>query len=144
VAVQPEYPQAMPPRRVFPLVPTVVGAVIGAVVVGLVWVLVAVTSGSGGAGSDAAAACEVLDRVGELKPVKGLPTRDSGSGLTPEMADRLGAARLLAEAAARGGSEYDALSEALKKAHQMINVSFRVNDESIGQLDEARRLCDEL
>jgi hypothetical protein len=134
----------MPSRRIPPLIPLIAGVLIGAIVVGLTWLLVAQTSDSSGAGADAAAACAALDRVGELKPVKGLPTRDSGSGLTPESADRLGAAHLLAEAAARAGSRHAALAEALREAHGSINVHFRVTEESIGQLDEARRLCDDL
>lgn len=40
------------------------------------------------------------------------------------------------------GGHYKPLNEALTKAHTSINRCFRVNEESIGQLDEARRLCD--
>lgn len=144
MSVEPEYPQATPSRRISPLVPLIAGVLIGAIVVGLTWLLVSKTSDSSGAGADAAAACAVLDRVGELKPVKGLATRDSGSGLTPESADRLAAAHLLAEAAAKAGSHHDALAEALKEAHGAINIRFRVTEESIGQIDKARRLCDDL
>lgn len=142
----PQEPQSpVPSRRISTLPALVIGLVAGAAVVGLIWLLVGTSGDSAGPAGDASAACATLDRVGELKPAAGrLPNKDDGSGFSPAVADRLAAARVLADAAARDDNRYKALSEALDQAHTSIGRNFRLDEKAIGQLDEARKQCDAL
>jgi hypothetical protein len=142
--VSPEPQGSARPSRITPLSGLVVGVVAGAAVVGLIWLLVGTSGDSTSPAGDASAACATLARVGDLKPVKGLPSNDNPSGFTPAVSDRLAAAAILAEAAARDDARYQPLNEAVGKANNSIGRQFRVDEKSIGQLEEARRQCDQL
>ncbi|WP_125726341.1 hypothetical protein [Kibdelosporangium aridum] len=121
-----------------------IGVVIGAAVVGLLWLVTADFSKPDGAEGDAAAACAALERVGELKPMTGRADRLPESNYTPSAADRLSAARALAQAAARDDSRYATLSSTISRADELINRRLRLTDDSIGELDRARNQCDDL
>jgi hypothetical protein len=60
------------------------------------------------------------------------------------VADRPAAARVLADAAAREDDRYKALGDALGKVHDSIARRLRLDEKSIGELDEARGQCDQL
>jgi hypothetical protein len=117
---------------------------IGAAVVGLLWLVTADFSEPGGAKADAAAACAALDRVGELKPMTGRADRLPESNYTPAAADRLSAAKVLAQAAAREDSGFKTLSTTIDRADELINRKSRLTVESIGELDSARNQCDNI
>lgn len=127
-----------------PLAPWAGGVVIGALVVGLLWLVTADFSEPDGAAGDAAAACAALERVGDLKPRTGPADRQPDSNYTPTVADRLNAAKILADAAARDSSRYETLSSTIDRADELINRKRRLTVESIGELDQARKQCDNL
>lgn len=127
--------------RTSPLTSWAIGVVIGAAVVGLLWLVTADFSEPDGAEGDAVAACAALERIGELKPMTGRADRLPESNYTRTAADRLAAAKALAQAAARDDSRYMALSSTIDRVDELINRKLRLTDESIGELDRARNQC---
>ncbi|MCE7003202.1 hypothetical protein LWC34_10215 [Kibdelosporangium philippinense] len=128
-------------HRSSPLTQWAIGVVIGAAVVGLLWLVTTDFSSPSGAAGDAAAACAALDRVGDLKPMTGRADRLPESNYTLTAADRLSAAKALAQAAARDDSTYKVFSETVGRADELINRRLRLTTESIGELDRARNQC---
>ncbi|MEQ0561462.1 hypothetical protein ABJI51_26335 [Amycolatopsis sp. NEAU-NG30] len=128
---------AGPSRR--PLVlSAVAGFVLGASVLGLLWGLSGVHAG---ALEDAVAACQALDRVGELPDT----SRDAQPSLTPalsaERLQRMTAARALSAAAAQVNANYQPLADHIDGVSRMV-LSLHFNDIS-GQrhLTEAKEIC---
>ena len=130
-------PAPTPSRR--PLVLAgVAGFVLGSGVLGLLWGLSGVHAG---ALEDAVAACQALDRVGELPDT----SRDAQPSLTPglssERLHRMMAARELAAAAAQVNANYQPLADHVDGVSRMV-LSLHFNDIS-GQrhLTEAKEIC---
>lgn len=125
------YP-ALPPRRRWALVVTalVVGLVVGAGVVGLVWI----GSGPGAVASDAEAACAAVERTTSLDP------RTQYAGF-----QRWGAASQLAAAAAEQDPRYQALADALKAPLEIVTRTFEASGpEFDAAMTRARSACDDL
>ncbi|OZM73193.1 hypothetical protein CFN78_09970 [Amycolatopsis antarctica] len=135
--VQPVQVDVLSPDRRKPVVAAVTGFAVGALVLGLLWGLSAVTPG---AATDARAACAALERVGTLPDSSG-NTLARAASLTPGTLERLAAARALAAAAAETGDSYDKLAQHIDGVNSMV-VSLNFGD--IGgrwHLREANRLC---
>jgi hypothetical protein len=136
----PAEPEATPPppaRRLLVLC-AVAGFVLGGSVLGLLWGLSGVHAG---ALEDAVAACQALDRVGELPDT----SRDAQPALTPglssERLHRMMAARELAAAAAQVNANYQPLADHIDGVSRMV-LSLHFNDLS-GQrhLTQAKEIC---
>ncbi|NIH82787.1 hypothetical protein [Amycolatopsis viridis] len=132
----PAQPYSVPsPRRRWPLavVALVVGLVVGAGIVGLVWI----GTGSGAAGSGAAAdvdaACAAVARTTSLDPV------DKYAGF-----QRWGAAAQLAAAAAEQEPRYQSLADALKAPVDIVMQNFAAKGpEFDAAMTRARAACDD-
>ncbi|OXM71181.1 hypothetical protein [Amycolatopsis vastitatis] len=126
-----------PSRRMLVLA-TVAGFVLGSGVLGLLWGLSGVHAG---ALEDAVAACQALDRVGELPDT----SRDAQPSLTPSLTSerlhRMMAARELSSAAAQVDPNYQALADHIDGVSRMV-LSLHFNDLS-GQrhLVQAQEIC---
>ena len=130
-------PAPAPSRRLLVLA-TVAGFVLGSSVLGLLWGLSGVHAG---ALEDAVAACQALDRVGELPDT----SRDAQPSLTPSLTSerlhRMMAARELSSAAAQVSPNYQALADHIDGVSRMV-LSLHFNDLS-GQrhLVQAQEIC---
>jgi hypothetical protein len=131
-------PTPPPPSRRLLVVCAVAGFVLGGSVLGLLWGLSGVHAG---ALEDAVAACQALDRVGELPDT----SRDAQPALTPglssERLHRMMAARELAAAAAQVNANYQPLADHIDGVSRMV-LSLHFNDIS-GQrhLTQAKEIC---
>ncbi|MGW3960247.1 hypothetical protein ACWED2_10535 [Amycolatopsis sp. NPDC005003] len=127
-----------PPSRRLLVLCAVAGFVLGGSVLGLLWGLSGVHAG---ALEDAVAACQALDRVGELPDT----SRDTQPSLTPSLSSerlhRMMAARELAAAAAQVNANYQPLADHIDGVSRMV-LSLHFNDIS-GQrhLTEAKEIC---
>ncbi|MFI5583566.1 hypothetical protein ACIA5G_00905 [Amycolatopsis sp. NPDC051758] len=127
-----------PPSRRMLVLCAVAGFVLGGGVLGLLWGLSGVHAG---ALDDALAACQALDRIGELPDT----SRDAQPSLTPglsgERLHRMTAARELAAAAAQVNATYQPLADHIDGVSRMV-LSLHFNDIS-GQrhLVEAKEIC---
>ncbi|MDQ7803920.1 hypothetical protein Q5425_09255 [Amycolatopsis sp. A133] len=126
------------PSRRLAVLCAVAGFVLGGSVLGLLWGLSGVHAG---ALEDAVAACQALDRVGELPDT----SRDAQPSLTPglssERLHRMVAARELSAAAAQVNANYQPLADHIDGVSRMV-LSLHFNDIS-GQrhLTEAKEIC---
>jgi len=131
-------PTSSPPSRRLLVLCGVAGFVLGGSVLGLLWGLSGVHAG---ALDDAVAACQALDRVGELPDT----SRDAQPKLTPglssERLHRMVAARELSAAAAQVNANYQPLADHIDGVSRMV-LSLHFNDIS-GQrhLTEAKEIC---
>ncbi|MET8993574.1 hypothetical protein [Amycolatopsis sp. Hca4] len=131
-------PVPTPPSRRLLVLCGVAGFVLGGSVLGLLWGLSGVHAG---ALEDAVAACQALDRVGELPDT----SRDAQPKLTPalsgERLHRMVAARELSAAAAQINANYQPLADHIDGVSRMV-LSLHFNDIS-GQrhLTEAKEIC---
>ena len=127
-----------PPSRRLLVLSAVAGFVLGGSVLGLLWGLSGVHAG---ALEDAVAACQALDRVGELPDT----SRDAQPSLTPSLSSerlrRMMAARELSAAAAQVNANYQPLADHIDGVSRMV-LSLHFNDIS-GQrhLAEAKEIC---
>jgi len=127
-----------PPSRRLIVLSAVAGFVLGGSVLGLLWGLSGVHAG---ALEDAVAACQALDRVGELPDT----SRDTQPSLTPSLSSerlhRMMAARELSAAAAQVNANYQPLADHIDGVSRMV-LSLHFNDIS-GQrhLTEAKEIC---
>ena len=127
-----------PPSRRLLVLSAVAGFVLGGSVLGLLWGLSGVHAG---ALEDAVAACQALDRVGELPDT----SRDTQPSLTPSLSSerlhRMMAARELSAAAAQVNANYQPLADHVDGVSRMV-LSLHFNDIS-GQrhLTEAKEIC---
>ena len=127
-----------PPSRRLLVLCAVAGFVLGGSVLGLLWGLSGVHAG---ALEDAVAACQALDRVGELPDT----SRDTQPSLTPSLSSerlhRMMAARELSAAAAQLNANYQPLADHVDGVSRMV-LSLHFNDIS-GQrhLTEAKEIC---
>jgi hypothetical protein len=119
----------------------VAGFVLGGGVLGLLWGLSGVHAG---ALDDALAACQALDRVGELPDTSRDTQPSLTPGLTPERLHRMTAARELSAAAAQVNAAYQPLADHIDGVSRMV-LSLHFNDIS-GQrhLVQAQELCGRL
>ncbi|WP_410587304.1 hypothetical protein [Amycolatopsis sp. lyj-23] len=133
-----EAESAAPPSRRLPVLCAVAGFVLGASVLGLLWGLSGVHAG---ALDDAVAACQALDRVGELPDTSRDAQPALTPGLSPERLHRMVAARELAAAAAQVNANYQPLADHIDGVSRMV-LSLHFNDIS-GQrhLTEAKEAC---
>lgn len=131
--------EAAPPqsRRMLVLC-AVAGFVLGGGVLGLLWGLSGVHAG---ALDDALAACQALDRVGELPDTSRDAQPSLTPGLTSERLHRVTAARELSAAAAQVNATYQPLADHIDGVSRMV-LSLHFNDVS-GQrhLTEAKEIC---
>ncbi|MGW4064772.1 hypothetical protein ACWEGE_41250 [Amycolatopsis sp. NPDC004747] len=131
-------PKPPPPSRRLLVLCAVAGFVLGGSVLGLLWGLSGVHAG---ALEDAVAACQALDRVGELPDT----SRDAQPSLTPSLSSerlhRMMAARELSAAAAQVNANYQPLADHIDGVSRMV-LSLHFNDIS-GQrhLTEAKEIC---
>ncbi len=134
--------EAPPPqsRRMLVLC-AIAGFVLGGGVLGLLWGLSGVHAG---ALDDALAACQALDRVGELPDTSRDAQPSLTPGLTPERLHRMTAARELSAAAAQVNATYQPLADHIDGVSRMV-LSLHFNDIS-GQrhLVQAQELCGRL
>ena len=116
----------------------VAGFVLGGSVLGMLWGLSGVHAG---ALEDAVAACQALDRVGELPDTSRDAQPSLTPGLTPERLHRITAARELSAAAAQANVNYQPLADHIDGVSRMV-LSVHFNDIS-GQrhLREAQEIC---
>ena len=130
-----------PPSRRLLVLCAVAGFVLGGSVLGLLWGLSGVHAG---ALEDAVAACQALDRVGELPDT----SRDTQPSLTPSLSSerlhRMMAARELSAAAAQVNANYQPLADHIDGVSRMV-LSLHFNDIS-GQrhLAEAKEICNRI
>ncbi|MEA5367594.1 hypothetical protein VA596_49245 [Amycolatopsis sp., V23-08] len=119
----------------------VAGFVLGGGVLGLLWSLSGVHAG---ALDDALAACQALDRVGELPDTSRDEHPSLTPGLTPERLHRMTAARELSAAAAQVNATYQPLADHIDGVSRMV-LSLHFNDIS-GQrhLVQAQEICGRL
>jgi hypothetical protein len=119
----------------------VAGFVLGGGVLGLLWSLSGVHAG---ALDDALAACQSLDRVGELPDTSRDAQPSLTPGLTPERLHRMTAARELSAAAAQVNATYQPLADHIDGVSRMV-LSLHFNDIS-GQrhLVQAQEICGRL
>lgn len=131
--------KAAPPqsRRLLVLC-AVAGFVLGGGVLGLLWGLSGVHAG---ALDDALAACQALDRVGDLPDTSRDAQPSLTPGLTPERLHRMTAARELSAAAAQVNATYQPLADHIDGVARMV-LSLHFNDIS-GQrhLVQAQEIC---
>jgi hypothetical protein len=137
-----EEAEAAPPqsRRMLVLC-AVAGFVLGGGVLGLLWSLSGVHAG---ALDDALAACQALDRVGELPDTSRDAQPSLTPGLTPERLHRMTAARELSAAAAQVNAAYQPLADHIDGISRMV-LSLHFNDIS-GQrhVVQAQEICGRL
>ncbi|MFH8974977.1 hypothetical protein [Streptomyces sp. NPDC017890] len=136
--MQPSFqaPVPTPHRNRRPLViAALVGLLVGGGSVGAAWALDDGTSSRhGSAERDARGACDALATVDESKL--------GAKGKAGEQAlYRFAAAFDLVTAAAAGDSSYDALADAITRAHQRHRQAFEVDTEVRKDLDKAREIC---
>ena len=126
-----------PSRRLLVLC-GVAGFVLGGSVLGLLWGLSGVHAG---ALEDAVAACQALDRVGELPDTSQDRQPALIPGLTSERLHRMMAARELSAAAAQVNANYQPLADHIDGVSRMV-LSLHFNDIS-GQrhLAQAQEIC---
>jgi hypothetical protein len=119
----------------------VAGFVLGGGVLGLLWSLSGVHAG---ALDDALAACQALDRVGELPDTSRDAQPSLTPGLTPERLHRMTAARELSAAAAQVNAAYQPLADHIDGISRMV-LSLHFNDIS-GQrhVVQAQEICGRL
>jgi hypothetical protein len=127
-----------PPSRRMLVLCAVAGFVLGGGVLGLLWSLSGVHAG---ALDDALAACQSLDRVGELPDTSRDAQPSLTPGLTPERLHRMTAARELSAAAAQVNAAYQPLADHIDGVSRMV-LSLHFNDIS-GQrhLAQAQEIC---
>ncbi|WP_329053233.1 hypothetical protein OG738_10580 [Amycolatopsis sp. NBC_01488] len=133
-----EVKPAPPPSRRLLVLCAVAGFVLGGGVLGLLWGLSGVHAG---ALDDALAACQALDRVGELPDTSRDAQPSLTPGLTPERLHRMTAARELSAAAAQVNANYQPLADHIDGVSRMV-LSLHFNDIS-GQrhLVQAQEIC---
>ena len=137
-SAEPESASPPPPSRRLLVLCGVAGFVLGGSVLGLLWGLSGVHAG---ALDDAVAACQALDRVGEIPDT----SRDAQPSLTPalsgERLHRMAAARELSAAAAQVNANYQPLADHIDGVSRMV-LSLHFSDIS-GQrhLTEAKEIC---
>jgi len=131
-------PVEAPPSRRPLVLCALAGFVVGSSVLGLLWGLSGVHAG---ALEDAKAACEALDRVGDIPDTTQSSTPTLAQGLSTERLHRMTAARELAAAAAAVNGAYQPLADHIDGVSRMV-FSLHFNDIS-GQrhLVEAQELC---
>ena len=134
-SAEPAVPTA---SRRLPVLCAIAGFVVGSSVLGLLWGLSGVHAG---ALEDAKAACEALDRVGDLPDTSRSTTPALTPSLAPERLHRMTAARELSAAAAQVNSAYQPLADHIDGVSRMV-LSLHFNDIS-GQrhLTQAQELC---
>ncbi|MEU8630759.1 hypothetical protein AB0C38_01225 [Amycolatopsis sp. NPDC048633] len=127
-----------PPSRRLLVLCAVAGFVLGGGVLGLLWGLSGVHAG---ALDDALAACQSLDRVGQLPDTSRDAQPKLTPGLTPERLHRMTAARELSAAAAQVNAAYQPLADHIDGVSRMV-LSLHFNDIS-GQrhLVQAQEIC---
>ncbi|MEV7093132.1 hypothetical protein AB0M80_09800 [Amycolatopsis sp. NPDC051045] len=132
-----ESPSPPPSRRLLVLC-SVAGFVLGGGVLGLLWGLSGVHAG---ALEDAVAACQALDRVGELPDTSRDARPSLTPGLTGERLHRMMAARELSAAAAQVNANYQPLADHIDGVSRMV-LSLHFNDIA-GQrhLTQAKEIC---
>jgi hypothetical protein len=112
--------------------------VLGGGVLGLLWGLSGVHAG---ALEDAVAACQALDRVGELPDATHNPQSALTLGLSGERLRRMTAARDLAAAAAQVNADYQPLADHIDGVSRMV-LSLHFTDVSGRRhLTEAQEIC---
>lgn len=117
------------PRRGTVMVVGVLGLVLGAGIMALVWWIS--SASSGGPAADANAACAVVDRTDSLDP------KTDMAGLR-----RWGGAAELAAAAAEGDAEYKSLADALVKPRELVMRHFDGEHPDVLQaVEDARKAC---
>jgi hypothetical protein len=117
----------------------VAGFVIGATLIGVLW---GVSGAHAGANDDAVAACEALDRSGDL------PVTVEGDGkvvgvtiLGDGLVSRVSAARDLAAAAAAANPNYQELANHIDSVARMV-ISLHFNDVSgHWHFEQAKQIC---
>jgi hypothetical protein len=131
-------PAAVTPSRRLLVLCSVAGFLVGSGVFGLLWALSGVHAG---ALEDARAACEALDRVGEIPDTSGSSTPTLTLAISPQRMHRMIAARELAAAAAQVDNSYQPLADRMNGVSRMV-LSAHFNDAS-GQRDlvQAQSLC---
>ncbi|WP_103355092.1 hypothetical protein [Amycolatopsis sp. CA-128772] len=131
-------PSPPPPSRRLLVLCAVAGFVLGGSVLGLLWGLSGVHAG---ALDDAVAACQALDRVGELPDTSQDAQPSLTPGLTSERLHRMMAARELSAAAAQVNANYQPLADHIDGVSRMV-LSLHFNDIS-GQrhLTQAKEIC---
>ncbi|EOD64637.1 hypothetical protein [Amycolatopsis vancoresmycina] len=134
----PAEPSPPPPSRRLLVLCAVAGFVLGGSVLGLLWGLSGVHAG---ALDDAVAACQALDRVGELPDTSQDRQPALTPGLTSERLHRMMAARELSAAAAQVNANYQPLADHIDGVSRMV-LSLHFNDIS-GQrhLAQAQEIC---
>jgi hypothetical protein len=128
------------------LVALVLGLVLGATAVGMVWFVAGRTAYATElpdttAGTDAAAACATLARV---PPLSSSAFADRSPLGVPAGVYRLAGAASLAQAAKAEDSHYSPLSEALSRANLVIGQQSRTGRQAKDSLDSARAACADL
>ncbi|MFD8499381.1 hypothetical protein [Amycolatopsis sp. NPDC059657] len=138
VAAAPETdvaPDEVPASRRPLVLAGVIGFVIGSGILAVLW---GASAASAGAVDDAKAACETLDRMGEL-PVT--ISRSQTGLLAPGLVHQVTAARELAAAAAEANKNYQELSNHVDAVSRMV-ISLHFN-ETAGHrhLEQAKQIC---
>jgi len=131
-------PVEAPPSRRPLVLCAVAGFVVGSSVLGLLWGLSGVHAG---ALEDAKAACEALDRVGDIPDTTQSANPARTPGLSTERLHRMTAARELSAAAAAVNSAYQPLADHIDGVSRMV-FSLHFNDISGHRhLAQAQELC---
>ncbi|MEU5265080.1 hypothetical protein [Amycolatopsis sp. NPDC021455] len=129
---------APPPSRRMLVLATVAGFVLGSGVLGLLWALSGVHAG---ALEDAVAACQALDRVGELPDT----SRDAHPSLTPSLTSerlhRMTAARELSAAAAQVNPNYQELADHIDGVSRMVFSLHFADISGQRHLVQAKEIC---
>lgn len=140
VPLEAELPTEEPPRpERRPLVlGGVAGFAIGSLLIGVLW---AVSGSNAGANADAVAACEAMDRVGDLPLTTQGDGKVGSSLLDPGLVQRISAARDLAAAAAVQNKNYQELADHIDGVSRMV-ISLHFND-GVGHrhYELAKQLC---
>jgi hypothetical protein len=129
------------------LLALVLGLVLGATAVGLVWFMSGSTASATelratDAGTDAAAACATLARV---PPLASAAFADQSAQGVPAGIFRLAGAASLAEAATMEDSRYRALSDALTRVSDVLGQTVTtVTPQATQALNAARAACADL
>jgi hypothetical protein len=128
------------------IVALVLGLVLGAAAVGMVWFVAgraanATELPSTSAATDAAAACATLARV---PPLSSAAFADRSPSGVPSGVYRLAGAASLAQAAEAEDSHYAALSAALSRANLVIGRQSQTGQQAEDVLEQARTACADL